>query len=182
MENHPELFYADEQIEWNYVENGAVDTILPTYTANEAVLREQIALFDEALRRAYDEIPGGLSVRDTISAVNDWICLHAEYDESLTKSSSYDLIIEGTGVCKAYTAVFGIFMDRFGIEWRKLESEAMNHTWNQVKLGEEWLHVDVTWNDPLPDEAGRALRDYLLLTDEALAEMPEAHYDWTYWE
>jgi transglutaminase-like putative cysteine protease len=181
VDDHPELFYVKNEIEWSYFEGGAVDSIQPSYTADMNTMRRQVKLFDNALEYAYEEIMPGETSAETVTAVNDWICLNAVYDETLTRYSPYDLLVDGSGVCEAYTQLFGILMNHFGIQWRKLDSDAMNHTWNQVRIDGEWLHVDVTWNDPVPDAPGRALRDYLMLTDDELSEMPEAHYDWAYW-
>jgi transglutaminase/protease-like cytokinesis protein 3 len=111
--------------------------------------------------------------------VNDWICINTRYDTSYTDATAYDALVGGSGVCDAYSKLFALFMERYGIEWRMLTSEAMDHSWNQVRIDGQWLHVDVTWNDPIPDERGRALRDYLLLTDDEIMNADEPHYDWT---
>jgi transglutaminase-like putative cysteine protease len=182
MARHPEIFYLTGEIAWSEYGAEGVRSLQPTYTAGIATVQRQIAQLQAALESAYRAIPTGLSPRETVAAVNDWLCINAEYDETMSDYSAYDLLVNGTGVCEAYTAAFGIFMNHYDIPYRKIESEAMDHTWSQVFLDGAWLHVDVTWNDPVPDEYGRALRDYLFLTDEELMAMPKAHYNWTYWE
>ena len=40
------------------------------------------------------------------------------------------------------------------------------HAWNKVKLDGNWLYIDVTWDDPLPDRGAYVYwYDYYLVTD-----------------
>ena len=56
-----------------------------------------------------------------------------------------------------------------------------NHTWNRIKLGGKWYHVDVTWDDPVPDQLGYAIHTYFLVSDAFLSSTDDGkrpHYGW----
>ena len=43
------------------------------------------------------------------------------------------------------------------------------HAWNLVKVDEQWYHLDITWNDPVPDQGERVHYQYFLISDEKLS-------------
>lgn len=49
-----------------------------------------------------------------------------------------------------------------------VSSAQMNHGWNIVTIDGERYHLDVTWNDPIPDQVGRLRYQYFNLSDEAM--------------
>ncbi len=66
-------------------------------------------------------------------------------------------------------------MNAKGIPSRYAISGDMNHMWNQVQIDGEWLNVDVTWNDPVGNDAidiilethnTKSTQKYLLKSDE----------------
>ena len=54
----------------------------------------------------------------------------------------------------------------------------MNHMWNYVKLGNDWYHVDVTWDDPTSDRVGYVRHKYFLCSDSQMNEGSDGHHDW----
>ena len=51
-----------------------------------------------------------------------------------------------------------IFLNRFNINNYKIASE--EHIWNLVYLNNNWLHLDLTWDDPVSNDG----KDYLFHT------------------
>ena len=44
--------------------------------------------------------------------------------------------------------------------------------WNYVKINNEWLHLDLTWDDPVSEDGKDILDDkYFLIDDEALSKL-----------
>lgn len=55
----------------------------------------------------------------------------------------------GSAVCEGYAKAFQLLLNAAGIENAYIVGKANGegHAWNQVKLGNEWYNVDITWND-----------------------------------
>ena len=46
-----------------------------------------------------------------------------------------------------------------------------------VKIDGQWYHVDVTWDDPVPDKPGRVSHENFLRSDDGIRST--GHYGWT---
>ena len=69
-------------------------------------------------------------------------------------------------------------LQRVGMKCRYVSSKEMDHAWNLVKIGDNWLHVDVTWDDPTSDRQGRVMHKYFLISDSAISDEEHKHYGW----
>ncbi len=110
-------------------------------------------------------IKPSMSDREKVKAVHDYIVLNTEYDLSYSNYTAYEALNEGKTVCNGYSLLGHRMLNEIGIPTRILSSKDMNHAWNLVKLGGQWYHMDITWDDPVPDIKGRVLYNYYLLTD-----------------
>ena len=52
-----------------------------------------------------------------------------------------------------------------------------NHIWNLVKIGDSWLHLDLTWDDPVTNTGENLLlhKFFLIDTDTLLKLDPNGH-------
>lgn len=48
------------------------------------------------------------------------------------------------------------------------------HAWNLVNIENKWYHLDTTFDDPVPDKAGRVTYSYFNMSDEQLSK----DHDW----
>jgi len=120
--------------------------------------------------------------------LHDYLVLNTSYDttDSIPDLnggySAYDIIVKNNGVCQGYALAYQYLLDKVGIESRVVKSFKMNHGWNLVKIDDKWYHVDVTWDDPVPDTPGRVNHSYFLLSDEAISASSgtrtKPHHDW----
>ncbi|QMV42713.1 transglutaminase domain-containing protein [Cohnella cholangitidis] len=103
-------------------------------------------------------------------AIHDWIVTNVSYDTRLVSYSAYDGIVNGQTVCQGYALLTYEMMRQAGIPVKIVEgtSRGIAHTWNLVQLGGKWYHIDTTWDDPVPDEAGRIAYNYYNLTDSQI--------------
>ncbi len=140
---------------------------------------DQEAYVDQKVREILTEITrDGMSDYDKVKAVHDWVVLNLRYDETQSHYTAYDALKMGTAVCQGYSLLVQKMLSTLGIEVKIVEGYAGGpHSWNMVKLccGSlcRWFHLDATWDDPVPDMAGRVLYKYFLLSD---GEIGNDHY------
>jgi hypothetical protein len=82
--------------------------------------------------------------------------------------SAYGALVLGRSVCSGYTKAMKILMDKMGVECICVEGKAANsdHTWNIVKIGKEYYHIDVTLDDPAVNDGISLLsHNYFNVTD-----------------
>ncbi len=82
-------------------------------------------------------------------ALHDWICENGSYDYSLTKFSAMDILMDGSGVCDAYTRAYCVLLDAAGLESRRITCtlSGTGHAINAIRIGDDWIYVDVTNDD-----------------------------------
>lgn len=116
----------------------------------------------------------GLSDIEKLQAAHDFIVLYAEYSKETEGSqySPYTLLTENKGVCQAYALVLYRMLEMLGFEVQYVPGKVGEqlHAWVLVKLDHAWYHIDVTWDDPLPDRKGEVRYQYFLVSDRQLAQ------------
>lgn len=121
-----------------------------------------------------------------VKAIHDYIILNCAYDmraiediSSMPKASYHPegCLLYNTCVCQGYAESFELFMNAFGIQNKLItgyatdaDGQTISHAWNSVKLGKNWYHVDLTWDDPAPDAKGYVCYDYFLRDDTFLLQ------------
>ena len=123
---------------------------------------------------------------DKIKAVHDYIVNHAKYDVERNESNTsnyksynaYGPLFEGFATCNGYTDLMAIYLTKMGYDNYKIATtpdeisySATGHIWNAVKVNDEWLHIDLTWDDPVSsDNKDYLFHTYFLVTTEAMHE------------
>ena len=109
-----------------------------------------------------------------IKAIHDWIVLHVAYDMSLERYTAYDALQTGQAVCQGYSLLAYRMLEKAGIPARIIEGsvESGNRVWNLVYYDSNWYHMDVTWDDPIPDRKGKVSYNYFMKND---AQMKKDH-------
>ncbi len=81
--------------------------------------------------------------------LHDYIVSHYDYDKSLKKQSYYlsSMLLYKKGVCQSYSFLYQYILNKVNMECGYVKSEMMNHGWNIVKVGREYYHVDLTYDD-----------------------------------
>jgi len=177
ISDNPRLFFVklvNNTIACSYFldENGNknANNLILTYEADVTLekVQEQLNQFDLEASKILSKVKPGMLDYEKVMIVHDYMVLSYGYDIYTGGITAYDMIVNKIGVCQAYASAFKHFMDTLGIESTIVTSAAMNHAWNMVKIDGEWYHVDVTWDDPMPDLVGRINHNYLLLSDEKM--------------
>lgn len=109
--------------------------------------------------------------------LHDWLLDQLEYDNSLKWSSAESALSRELGTCQAYESAYAKLLSAAGIENAETRDANDGHTWNAVKLDDEWYQVDCTWDDTSDNFYGdldqRHL--YFCLTDELMAIAHPGH-------
>ncbi|MCQ6559586.1 transglutaminase domain-containing protein [Paenibacillus mendelii] len=132
---------------------------------------EQSRLVEERIERVLSAIINpGMTVREKVRQIHDWVVTNVEYDLSLSRYTAYEALTEGSAVCQGYTLLMYRMLKMAGIENRIIEGEVDtgSHVWNLVKIDGQWYHLDATWDDPTPNRAGAVSYNYYLKNDEQM--------------
>lgn len=101
------------------------------------------------------QVKTGGSLYETDSHIQHLICSYliylsdkdalSDYTDPYYTQSVYGALIEGDTVCAGYTKLYVALANYFGIDCIAVTSET--HAWNQVRYGDHWYIVDLTWDD-----------------------------------
>ena len=72
-----------------------------------------------------------------------------------------------------------LFLNRFGINNYKIAST--NHIWNLVYINNDWLHLDLTFDDPVTtDGSNMLLKDMFLINTLKLESINDKEHNFDY--
>ena len=167
----PYIFANISSFQWKY--DGYANNIVIHFQFTYHISQEEEAFTEQTLTTIVASMHG-LSELEKIQAAHDYIVLTTEYSKDSVGSqySPYTLLSEGKGVCQAYALVLYRMLDMLGFEVQYVPGKVGEqlHAWVLVKLDNEWYHIDVTWDDPLPDRKGEVRYNYFLVSDKQLAQ------------
>ncbi|MCD8002618.1 MAG: hypothetical protein LUG88_01640 [Clostridia bacterium] len=183
IETHPELYYVSTAYTYTYDDedvNMTITSMTPTYTLSGAELAAAGAVVDELISDIISGVTSNMTTVEKLLVIHDYLLLNYSYDSSVTNYNLYLLATKGSGTCVAYSLAVKAACDELGIECSFATSESMNHEWNVVKIGSYWYHMDVAWDDVVPDMPGRALHNSFLKSDSAIVTATTTEH--TGWE
>lgn len=175
---HP--FNSFSNIQTSISESGEINidiNYLYTEEEKEIVSKKVNEIYNQAITK-------DMSDYDKIKAIHDYIVDNSKYDvERNDKDDSkyisykaYGPLIEGYATCSGYTDAMALFLEKMGIKNFKVATELMQkdisgHVWNAVFLDNQWLHLDLTWDDPVSDDGKDYLQHkYFLISSKELEE------------
>lgn len=178
LNNYVHPFNSFDSIIFNFDDSIIEIEIKHTYT------KEEIETINQKLEQITNEnIKTNMSTKEKIKTIHDYIINHTEYDTLKTKdindktyksNTAYGVLIEGYGICSGYSDAMKLFLDKLNIINYKISND--QHIWNLVYLDGSWLHLDLTWDDPVSDK--NITRDnYFLITTKTLELLDDdVHY------
>lgn len=156
-----------------------------------AIYTGDTSFLNETEKKAYKKLLSiseelkleGKSDIDKILAIHDYLVLNIAYDEDAyrnPKTNESAHYVEGAllnqlAVCSGYASTFQLLLLLEGIPCEYVNTDT--HAWNLVQVDEKWYHVDVTWDDPIPDKEGRVLYTHFMMTDSEIAQL-DSHGNW----
>lgn len=119
-------------------------------------------------------------------AIHDWLVLNCAYDVESYKGkksvikmrrnySHFDgiyMILEHRGVCESYSQAYWMLLQMCNVPCCIVHGRAGElHAWNLVYLNDHWAHIDVTHDDPIPDEEGRLVDTFFDKSDRDMKKL-----------
>lgn len=132
-------------------------------------------------------IKSGMNDYEKELKLHDYLVNNAHYDydnflkDTIPNGSytAYGVLVNGVGVCEGYSYAMKRLLDAVGIESHIITGNVSGefsgpHAWNIVKLGNEYYHLDATFDDPIVNNGSRSIlsHEYFNLTD---AEIKKNH-------
>lgn len=112
-----------------------------------------------------------MKVEDKILAFHDYVINNTKYDvdkKSTKSNTAYGALIDGYAVCGGYADAMALFLNRLNIPNYKVASNT--HVWNALFLENAWIHLDLTWDDPVTQNGKDTLLHKFYLIDTASLE------------
>ena len=169
--DHPEIFWVTG-FKYRYYENSGNLIFLPEYLFEKAKIQEHQKAMASRVEKLVRPAKS-MSELEKEKYVHDFICQNVRYDK-LKKSYSHEIIGplgQGVGVCEGIAKSVKVLLDALGV-WNVIAICGNNpekgikyrHTWNIVKIGGTYYHLDATFDNSLGDEEIRY--DYFNLDDK----------------
>ena len=175
--DHPEIFWVSSY-KYRYYKNSPNLIFIPEYLFDKKKICEHqkamTARVEKLIRPAQK-----LSEWEKEKYVHDFICENIRYDK-LKKSYSHEIIGplgQGVGVCEGIAKAVKVLLDALGV-WCVIAICGNNpekgikyrHTWNIVKIGGTYYHLDATFDNTLGKdrETSEIRYDYFNLDDSQI--------------
>ena len=177
---HPYNSY--ENINVNISNYGKIDI-----TTNKVYKDEEIQVINNYIKNFIDNnITNDMSDYDKIKIFHDYIINNTSFDvetannnlKNETKShTAYGLITNHKAICGGYSDIMSIYLYLLNIPNYRIATN--EHVWNLVYVNNKWLHLDLTWDDPVvSDGSHQLLYDYFLIDSNKLFELDNEQHNY----
>lgn len=182
LNNYVHPFNSFTNVKTSINENGEINLTIE-YLYTDAEISAINTKADEILATI---LTNEMNDYEKIKTIHDYIINNVKYDierneENDSKYNSYTAygpLFEGYATCNGYTDLMAIFLTKIGFNNFKVATtpdeisySTTGHIWNAVYLNDEWLHIDLTWDDPVSSDGKDYLfHTYFLVSTEAMKE------------
>lgn len=203
LDDHPELFWVAQDFYLSADPDAGV-TELTFYTSykSEEIIRMMTEL-NRCLREFYAAVPVSLSPYEREVYVYGWLIDNCVYDEHVDDSQEYSdthpsiynlygVLADHSAVCEGYARAFDYLCGELGVDAVCIGGTTDSdrdapHSWNAVRLNDNWYLADPTWDDWDTEEDEGVVYTYLNLDEELMdldhtpfptyGELSESDYD-----
>ncbi len=134
---------------------------------------------DRKAVEAADKIVAKVAARqqseyDKALALHDYFITNSRYRPSDTPAYNdelYNALVKGRGACSGYARGFALLCTRAGLANYLVIGKHLgsDHAWNIVQLDGKWVHIDCSFDDPMPDMGDHAVHAYFAMSDKQIA-------------
>ena len=174
---HPYNSFQNIRTKYNSI--GEINVELIKTYSNEDISKLNEKINEIATNVVKDE----KNTKKIIKLIHDYIINNTKYDKDRAdkniikykSNTAYGVLFED-GICGGYTDAMAIFLNYYDIPNFEIASE--NHIWNAVYIDGKWLHLDLTWDDPVLSSGEEVLSDtYFLITTEELKKLNDSQHN-----
>lgn len=180
LNENSNYFYVNVGYAWG--SNNEVTNVEFSYNDTKENVKKKINAYEAAILKAVSGVDPAWSDFEKALYLNDYLAANCHYDETYSKYSAYNALVEGTAVCQGYSLAYQALLKKVGVPCDVIGSDSLNHAWNLVKINGKLYHVDVTWNDPLGNLPGRAGHRFFMKSTEFMRSAEGRHLvkdDWS---
>ncbi|MBR3199128.1 MAG: hypothetical protein IKG27_03840 [Bacilli bacterium] len=148
-----------------------------TLSVDKLYSDEEIKLIENKIDDFMNKnIKDEMIITDKIKAFHDYLINNSVYDKAradiiesgnnVTDSNSHKAIgplIDGISLCSGYSDAMKIYLDKLHVSNYKVAND--KHIWNLVNVDNKWLHIDLTWDDPVTNTGQNLLLHKFFLID-----------------
>ncbi|MBQ8258561.1 MAG: hypothetical protein IJY97_03270 [Clostridia bacterium] len=190
INDHPEFFWLNGYVEISTTrmsnsDNGNMTVTLGAYEYwNNNDIKKAKGELEDALESVVAQAKEISDEYEKIKFVHDYIIEFNTYDFEAYElgdsvdaetdarvSSAYGALVLGDVMCAGYTRAFDLVMHELGYEsfYVSGATKSGSHAWNLLKIGEDFYHIDLTWDD-LDGDPAEVRYNYFCLTDEEITK------------
>lgn len=173
--DHPEIFWVSG-FHYRYYRESPNLIFVPEYLFDKGKIKEHKRAMEARIEKLARPAMG-FSELEKEKYVHDFICENVRYDK-LKKAYSHEIIGplgQGVGVCEGIAKAVKALCDALGL-WCMIAVCGNNpekgikylHTWNIVRIGKTYYHLDATFDNTLGEAGGEFRYDYFNLDDKSV--------------
>lgn len=180
LSNYVHPYNTFNKINTSFTSSGKI-----TFKKEKRYSDEQIAKINEKVNEIYNSYyDSSKNTIDNIRIFHDYIINHTSYDTNNTtgvaeinSSTAYGVFFDGIGICSGYTDAMQLFLEKLHVKNYRVSSNT--HVWNLVFIDGKWLHLDLTWDDPIISDGSSSLsHDYFLIDTEKLKSFNDGEHNY----
>ena len=156
-----EKIYTDEMI-------NDVEAFIDDFIVNN--INDDITEFNK-IKLFHDYIIN--NTKYDIERAND---VNSEQYKDSPSHTAYGIVKNHIALCGGYSDIMAIYLNKLGI--KNIKIAAKLHVWNLVYYEDQWLNLDVTWDDPVTNTGEDLLiREYFLINTDTLFSLDNVEHN-----
>lgn len=184
INNYVHPFNSFKHVSTEYDSVGRVTlTIQKAYTQEEIdLVKTKVDVLSTQLINPND------STYNNILRVHDYIINNSKYDSDRSDRNiinyksdiAYGPLFEGYAICGGYTDLMQLFLEKMKIKSFRVSSN--QHIWNAVEIDNNWLNLDLTWDDPIVNDGSVDYleHNFFLIDTFKLHQIEKTEHDFNY--
>lgn len=179
---HPYNSFSDIETEYNNY--GKI-----TIKLNHTYHKNQIIEINTKVKEIENELfkDKKLSDVEKIKLVHDYIINNTKYDSDRSDKNIINYqsdiaigpLFEHYAICGGYSDLMAIFLTNMNIKNYKVSTD--KHVWNAVLINNNWLHLDLTWDDPITSDGTDIIdHKFLLINTKKLLEIEKSQHNFNF--